>query len=134
MSLCNCPWETINEVREQITEAINRVSVSDDWLRVNPPEVTWSGPGNAPWLQETDHPFVSMFKSSADKVIGRPVPFAGMTASADARFVKYFGMPALMCGASGNAHAINEYVELDSVVMLTKVLASFLIDWCGIEE
>jgi len=42
-------------------------------------------------------------------------------------------MPVLSFGPNGeNIHGVNEYVDLDSVIDCTKVLASFIIEWCGV--
>jgi acetylornithine deacetylase len=57
-----------------------------------------------------------------------------MAARADMNFAQYFDIPALGCGVSGaNAHAPNEYVDLNSLFTLTKVLASFIVNWCGVK-
>jgi acetylornithine deacetylase len=127
------PGETVEAVRKQVEEAIRSVSKDDLWLKENPPEISWLGRGIMGWLQDPEHPFVKTFKQSAEEIVGQPVPLGGMTAAADARFAPYFNLPALMCGASGTAHAINEFVDLDSVLLITKVIAAFIVDWCGVE-
>ncbi len=51
----------------------------------------------------------------------------------DTRFASHFNMPVLSFGTNGeNLHGVNEYVDLDSVLDCTKVLASFIMEWCGI--
>lgn len=34
----------------------------------------------------------------------------------------------------GNIHGVNEYFNIDSVNDCTKVLASFIINWCGVQR
>jgi len=46
---------------------------------------------------------------------------------------RYFDSQAVMFGArGGNAHAANEYVIVEDLVKVTKTLAFFALDWCGI--
>jgi acetylornithine deacetylase/succinyl-diaminopimelate desuccinylase-like protein len=84
------PGETIEAVRKQVEEAIRSISKVDHWLTEDPPEISWLGRGIMGWLQDPEHPFVKIFKQSAEEVVGQPVPFGGMTAAADARFAPYF--------------------------------------------
>jgi len=127
------PGETTEGVRAQFEETIRKTADSDEWLRENPPEITWIRAGSEPWEQDPNHPFVQTFKACADRVAGRDVLITGMSAGADARFAKYYDIPALLTGTRGvNAHAANEYVDLDSLVTLSKVLAHFIMEWCGV--
>jgi acetylornithine deacetylase len=44
-----------------------------------------------------------------------------------------FGMPALVFGpAGGNAHAPDEYVELESIFQFWESLLLFVLQWCGV--
>ena len=43
-----------------------------------------------------------------------------------------FGTPSFVFGPKGgNLHGPDEYVEIDSLVLLTQVIAKFILDWCG---
>jgi acetylornithine deacetylase len=45
----------------------------------------------------------------------------------------YYGKPALAYGPTGaNFHGHDEYVNLGSVMEITKVIARFIMDWCGV--
>lgn len=127
------PGEEMNEVRQQVQQVINEVASHDEWLNEHPPEVTWFGWQAEPWEQDPDAPFVVTFKSCAENVFESTIEIAGKTAGLDTRFAKYFDMPALTFGPYGeNIHGINEYVDLDSLMKCTKVLASFIMEWCGV--
>ena len=43
-----------------------------------------------------------------------------------------FGMPGLLFGPTGaNAHAADEYLELDSLFAFFEIMALFVMEWCG---
>lgn len=104
-------------------------------MQDHPPLIKWYGWHAEPWLQDTNDPFVDCFKKTAETVLGREVEFAGRAAGLDSRFAPYFNMPALCTGPIGeHLHGIDECVELESVMNLTKILALFILNWCGIED
>ena len=126
------PGEAFPEVKSEVEEAVHAVARKDEWLTQHPPEVTWFGWNAEPWEQNPDDPFVKAFKACAEDVLGSPVNIIGKTAGLDTRFGQYFGIPALSFGPNGeNLHGVDEYVDLDSVMDCTKVLASFILEWCG---
>jgi acetylornithine deacetylase len=127
------PTEDADEVKEQVQQTIDRVAQSDEWLRQHPPELVWLEGRAEAWEQDPDDPFVSAFKSSADMILKSNARIAGATWGLDTRLAPYFNMPAVSFGPNGgNIHWVNEYVDLDSVIDCTKVLALFIIEWCGI--
>jgi acetylornithine deacetylase/succinyl-diaminopimelate desuccinylase-like protein len=55
-----------------------------------------------------------------------------MLAATDARWFAGCGVPVAMIGAKGgNAHAIDEYVELSSIDEMKKYLVKFLLQNSG---
>jgi acetylornithine deacetylase len=58
------------------------------------------------------------------------------TALTDTRFYSLnYNIPSLCSGASGGAmHGFNEYVELESLRKVTKAMALFIAEWCGVEK
>jgi acetylornithine deacetylase len=129
------PGERIEDVKNEVLEAIRTVVVRDEWLVEHLPEVTWFGWHAEPWQQDPDDPLVVTFKTCAEKVFGTTIETAGRTAGLDTRFASYFNMPALTFGPNGgNYHGVDEYVELGSLMKCIKVLALFIMEWCGIES
>jgi len=127
------PGEDVDEVKEQVRQAVNDAAQRDEWLSKHSPEVVWFGMKMDTWEQDPNDPFVVTFKSCADKVLESNTDIAGMTWGMDTRLAQYFNMPVLSFGPNGeNFHGVNEYVDLDSVIDCTKVLASFIIEWCGV--
>ena len=127
------PGENADEVKNQVQQAINDVAQDDEWLSQHQPEIIWLERRADAWEQDPNDPFVLAFKSSADKILKSDIVIAGATWGLDTRFAPYFNMPAISFGPNGaNIHGVNEYVDLDSVIDCTKVLASFIIEWCGV--
>jgi acetylornithine deacetylase len=60
--------------------------------------------------------------------------FLSFTATTDARFFNlFFDVPATCYGPlGGNLHAPDEWVDLESVRQVTRVLAATAAEWCGI--
>jgi acetylornithine deacetylase len=58
------------------------------------------------------------------------------TATTDARvFALYGSVPATCYGPeAANIHGIDESVSLASALQVAKVLAVFLVRWCGLEK
>jgi acetylornithine deacetylase len=49
------------------------------------------------------------------------------------RYFNLAGVPSGCYGVTGaNAHAADEWLDLDSLVPTAKVLAGVIMDWCGI--
>jgi len=40
-------------------------------------------------------------------------------------------LPSLANDEGHNAHAINEYVEIDEVITTVKIIANMIVAWCG---
>ena len=128
------PGETFEEIKQQVEQVINDTANEDEWTRQHPPEVSWFGWKADPWEQDPNDPLVVSFIACTEEVLGRTVDIIGSTAGIDNRFGQYFGMPSVCYGPQGeNFHGVNEYVELTSVIDCTKILASFIIEWCGIK-
>ena len=66
---------------------------------------------------------------------GTDIKTAPLTGVIDNRmFELYYGIPNCCYGATGgDYHGADEWVDLDSVRQVTKVLAATLIGWCGVQ-
>jgi acetylornithine deacetylase len=68
------------------------------------------------------------------ELLGDELEFLSFTATTDARlFNLYYDVPTTCDGPlGGNLHAPDEWVDLESVRQVTKVLAITAMDWCGV--
>ncbi|MFB3825824.1 MAG: M20/M25/M40 family metallo-hydrolase [Bryobacteraceae bacterium] len=78
-----------------------------------------------------DAALIRELAESARAVLGREPAVEGMEAPCDMYVFHQMGIPAVLWGArGGNAHAPDEYVELDSALEAAKVLGDFVVRWC----
>lgn len=126
------PGERGSDVMKEVEAAVASAAGRDEWLRENSPSVEWYGWDTEPWIQDGDDKFVQAFLASSGRVLGEPPLLCGFPGGLDTRFAPYFGVPSLTFGPRGDRlHGPDEYVEIDSLVTVTKVMAKFILDWCG---
>lgn len=127
------PEETEEKVKKEVENSIGEVVSKDEWLVGHPPQLQWFGWRAQPWVQNPDVEVIRQFRQTASEVLGFIPEIAASTAGLDTRFGPYFGVPSFVFGPVGGLlHCTNEYVEIDSVIKTIKVLASFIVDWCGV--
>lgn len=128
------PNETEEEVKKEVEETIIEVAAKDEWLIEHPPYIEWFGWRAKPWIQDPNIPLIQQFRQSASEVLSFSPEIVATTVGLDTRFGPFFNTPSFVFGPVGGLlHSSNEYVELDSVIKTSKVLAAFIVDWCGIE-
>jgi len=128
------PNETEARIRKEVEEAIGEVASKDEWMAEHPPEVEWFGWRAQPWVQDPEIPLIQQFRQTASEILSCTPETSATTAGLDTRFGPFFDTPSFVFGPVGGLlHCSNEYVELDSVIKTIKVLAAFIVDWCGVE-
>lgn len=91
-----------------------------------------SGLRNEAFATPAGHPAVAAFREAAEEVLG-PRSAEGWNASCDARlFFHRGGMPTLVFGAGdlGQAHSLDERIDMADIIRAAEVLARFLERWC----
>ncbi|HEX8993530.1 MAG TPA: ArgE/DapE family deacylase [Anaerolineales bacterium] len=69
---------------------------------------------------------------AATKVLGHPAPIAGVPFWTDAALLAAAGIPSLLFGPSGaGAHAVEEWVDLESVEACARVYLESAVEFCG---
>ncbi len=78
---------------------------------------------------------VSQLAETFGQVTGRQAEIQGIGGPCDMFvFHQHFATPAVLFGPKGgNTHAPDEWVDLDSALLTTEVLARFICSWCGID-
>lgn len=124
------PGETRADIKALVEKTIADAVKDDDWLQQYPPEIEWFGWSTEAWYQDTQDPYVQSFLQTYEQVIGKKAEIIGATGGLDSRFTAYYGKPSLSFGVrGGNLHGPDEYVEIDSIIEVTKVLANHIVDW-----
>lgn len=138
------PDEKYEDVTAEVEYYIGKVAEADLWLRKHPPSFKWGGeslvkdkgevfPG---FEVDRNHPGVQTVSEAHKAVCGREPEITMTSTVGDAGWLNRAGIPCIYYGPGGDlsqAHAVNEYVELEEVYRVAKVLALTLLDWCGYE-
>jgi acetylornithine deacetylase len=128
------PNETSAEVRRDFEAFVHHFAQTDAWMRHTPPTIQWELGGlhfpamNTP----VDHPLVKSLVSHKSR-LGKAPQVKGFVAVCDAAHYAGAGVDGVIFGPSGDGfHGVDEYVDIESLVETTKVIAASVIDWCGV--
>ncbi|MDX1509510.1 MAG: ArgE/DapE family deacylase [Woeseiaceae bacterium] len=135
------PGQDVKQACAELEACIHDAAREHDFLRKNPPEIVYHGflaEGYA--LAEHDkpeaHAAIATLESAHKTVTGDELVRSPVTATTDARFFGlYADTPALVYGPKAEAiHGFNERLDLESMRRVTKSIALFVADWCGVDE
>ncbi|HET7170615.1 MAG TPA: M20/M25/M40 family metallo-hydrolase [Gaiellales bacterium] len=113
------PGETLADVEAQIAGIASGATVRSTFER-------------APFEVAADAPIVSAVRRHAVTVLGREPATVGHAAWMDAAVLSAAGIPTVVFGPTGEgAHAIEEWVDLDSVERCAQVLEAVAREWCA---
>ena len=131
------PNETSAEVRAEFEHFVHHFAQTDPWLREHPPEVRWElgGLHFPPMDTPVDHPLVGSLIERHAALAGRAPKITGMNAVTDAAHYAGAGADCVIYGPDGDGfHGDDEYVDIDSLIRTTQVIAATVIDYCGASE
>jgi acetylornithine deacetylase len=135
------PGQDLAEARAELEACIHDAAKAHDFLSKNPPEVVYHGfMGEGYALGEHDKPearaAIATLAAAHKAATGSVLQQSPVTAATDARFFGlYADTPALVYGPAAEAiHGFNERVDLESMRRVTKSIALFVADWCGLEK
>lgn len=128
------PSETSAEYRKDFEAFVHHFAQTDAWLRAHPPTIEWELGGLyfPPLNTSVDHPLVQSLVRQKSK-IGKVPDIKGFVAVCDAAHYAGAGMDGVIYGPAGDGfHGEDEYVDIESLVETTKVIAASVIEWCGV--
>lgn len=127
-------WD-VAECQEQIEATIRNAAIADPVLAQFPPTIRWHGFLSPGYILPEGSDVAAALAVAHEAVCGSPLRHHKGTALTDSRFYGlYQNTPALVYGAvSKNSHGFDEAVNLESLRRVTKVLALFIAEWCGLE-
>ena len=129
------PNEKQAEVRKEFEEFVYNFSQTDPWLKENPIKVQWELGGLyfPPMDTPIDHPLIQSLIKHNQKNISSPT-IKAFEAVADVSHYAGAGVAGSMYGSTGDGfHGIDEYVEIQSMINTTEIIAKVMIDICGIK-
>ena len=85
---------------------------------------------------DMNQPVITSLQQTYADVTGEALPLVTFEGATDARFFNlYGGIPATCYGpVGGSIHGIDEWVSINSMMDVTKVLAVFMARWCGLNR
>ncbi|MFZ5916844.1 MAG: M20 family metallopeptidase [Chloroflexota bacterium] len=121
------PGQTVQQAAEQIQTLIHTSHIAAAC------QLTWDErptPAPAPFLVAADSPLVLTARRNLARESGGPVRLVLARSVADTNhFAVHGGIPTVVCGPQGgNTCRANEYVELDSLVRVTRTLIQTVMD------
>ena len=128
------PEESIEAVKQELRDCINRLPKADTWFESHPAQVEFFG---AQWLPNSvagEHEIACAIEENYRQLFGKPVVVEASPWGTDAGILGTVGgIPALVIGPGETsvAHYPNEFIELDEVVKAAKLFALTLLTWCG---
>lgn len=133
-SIATLPGEDTTEVKQSFVDHVLTFSRTDPWLKNNPPEVKFIGYCGDPAEISPDHPIVTTVSEKFGVVLRREPQVTGRQGAADTRYlIKYGNTPTVIFGPglTEQMHATNEWVDMNDVVVATKIMALTIMEWCG---
>ncbi len=129
------PDESFEDVRAEVEHVVAAVSSTDPWLSEHPPRFTWKlGQIYFPPLDlPLDHSAVRTLASCLDS-LGLDSTAQGFGAATDLAWYGERNLPGIICGPGrlAQCHVADEYVDVEQLVLATKVYALMLMDWCAL--
>ncbi len=128
------PGEPLEVARSVFEAAIAAVGDRDDWLRRHPVEVTWPGGAFASGALPDGHPLLGEVLRTVTAVGSPTPPVHGAPYGSDLRHYAGAGIPTLQYGPGhlGQAHATNEWVDVDELVACAATYAVLALRRCGL--
>ena len=132
------PDEEAKAVKQEFETFIHHASQMDEWLRTHPPKIEWKV--NLPPFQvDKDHPICTHVARAHEQAaqgtrFEGPAVFAGFYAVCDATYLNNQGIPSIVYGPGSLlvAHAADEYIDIDELMVATRTYALVTMDWCGV--
>lgn len=134
------PNETHQQVVAEIEEHIRKVADADIWLRENPPLFKWGGKSMIvdrgevfPSLEvDPNHEAVKILGTSHKEIFHKEATLTVSPSVTDGGWFSHANIPAAIYGPGNlaNAHAVNEALEIKQLLAYTKVILTFIHNWC----
>jgi len=126
------PGMNPEQVLQDIRAVVERLKSSDPEL-----DVSVASPLNKPPSEiSLDHPLYRSAAKATVQVVGYRLEPLGASGSNDTSyFTNLAGVPAMAFGpGGGNAHAPDEWANVETLVTFAKIYGLMMLDICGYEE
>lgn len=122
-----------DEMHRTIETTVFDACAKEPWLMDHPPVVSYDGFDTDGCIIDPGDPFFRALERASLDATDLPLIPGAKTAVNDMRYYLFQGIPSTCYGAEGgNAHAVDEWLDLPSMPKLARSMASLLVDWCGV--
>ena len=122
------PGETPEAAEAEFLQIVQNLRRADPSFNA----VLRRGIDRAPLETREDEDIVQAIQAASVKVLGRPSQIAGVPFWTDAAVLSAAGIPSVLFGPSGSgAHAVEEWVDLESVRSCADVYLATAVKFCG---
>ena len=119
------------EARRFVERHFAAATKGDEWLAAHPPRVQFPGFRAVGWEYRADPGLLEMVDTWHTREAGSPLIRTGWPGTADGRYFEPT-QPVVYYGPDGgNIHGPDEYVELESIRRVSRVLVNVIVEWCG---
>lgn len=129
------PQDTAESIKEELEACIQNACQTDEWLKENPPEITWIF--NWPSFDcSVDEEIVKTAVSCVKEIVPDGGAVSGMFAVCDGCFIYEKRIPVIVLGPGNvsDTHTANEKVAISELVEAAKIYAMIIAEWCGLTE
>ncbi|KJH76726.1 ArgE/DapE family deacylase [Pseudomonas sp. ES3-33] len=128
------PEKTVEQIKAEVEARLEALFLAHPAHLSAQYHVTYGGFQAQGCEIDMNQPVITSLQKTYADVIGEAVPLVTFEGATDARFFNlYGGIPATCYGpVGGSIHGIDEWVSIDSMMDVTKVLAVFIARWCGL--
>ncbi|WP_087718549.1 ArgE/DapE family deacylase [Salinicola salarius] len=136
MRIAIYPGTSADEARRAVEETLERAARNDARLGGEAPKVTYTGFYAEGYVLEEGSDAEQTLRACHEIAFREELKTFTTPGYLDARvFTIYGDMPTLVYGPkSRDIHGFDECVHIESLRLVTKTIALFVADWCGIEE
>ncbi|MCO5220556.1 MAG: ArgE/DapE family deacylase [Thermomicrobiales bacterium] len=122
-----------DEMHRTIETTVMAACAGDPWLEAHPPVITYNGFDTNGCAIDAEDPFIRALENASLDGTDFPLDPQVGTAVNDMRYYIFRGVPSTCYGADGgNAHAVDEWLDLPSMPRLARTMAALLVDWCEV--
>jgi acetylornithine deacetylase len=127
------PGETREDVYREMSDWLDSVVARHPDAFPERPEIRYRLRWMVPTAVAVDHPIVTTLAGVARPALGREPEIVGAPFACDMFALReLFDIPGVIFGPVGaNAHAADEYIDLESLYTFWEVAYAFVLEWCG---
>ena len=132
------PGEDMRDVQEEIENTIKKVVENDDWLNLNPPNISWVSGVTGAEVDEKSL-FYQIVSSATKKITGKMPYVNPMHTSSDIRNpIVEADIPCVGLGCLGGNltqnNKVDEWIDINDFNRMVEVTSEIIERWCSGEQ